>query len=245
MNKKIELKSKTVVLFFVEVVALLASILFRNYYTYQGYVPVSINVMFIINLIIFIIGLVFIFMFIKTPNCYDDKKSIIIIIICFVLYLLLNFTIPSLINKPLNKEYAKISDELLSYCDTYVCDRYETITNKNIREFIIRKSYPDYNGQYNDIEIVTKYDNNSVLSVVASVISSSDLFSETLVAEKLEIYFNNFGVQIDEQMIRKAFENRYEDSLKKDNVTYKVEEIYNNEDLISLNTIITLNLKQY
>lgn len=244
MNKKIELKNNTVVLFFVNLGVLISLIFFKWYFTLQGFIPIIINVAFVLNIILFLIGCIFIFLFMTKLNSYDEKKSITIIIIIFIIYLLLNTIGVSLINKPLSKGYAKIAEELSSYCDTYICDRYETITDKNIKDFIIRKTYFDYDNVENDIEIHTTYDNNSVIKVSAVIDSKKELFSERLIKDELNEYFSNFGVEIDEKLVKKAFDNRSKDKVKKDNMTYKVTEMYEDETLIGLQTEITLILKQ-
>ena len=65
--------------------------------------------------------------------------------------------------------------------------------------------------------------------------------------EKLQIikdYFYNFGYEVKEDLIKNAFNERFSSSTSDDNATYKVEEIYDGDELDKIKTTIFLNLKQ-
>ena len=70
------------------------------------------------------------------------------------------------------------------------------------------------------------------------------MFSETLIKDNLKNYISEFGYDVKEEKIREAFDKRFESSVKDGIVVYRVKEIYEKENLKSLKTIITLNLKQ-
>lgn len=240
MDKKIELKNKTIVLLVVESIILLTSFLFKNYYVYKGYNTALVYTMLVINILIFILGIIVLYLFLKKSDIYDEKKSIIAISIAFVIFILLNTIVVNLINKPLNKGYEKISEKLVSYCEDYGCERYETLTNKENRDFIIKKTYVDYNGIYNDLEIKVTYDNKKVTNVTAIVFSSSSLFSERLIVESIEGYLRKLDITIDENKIRQALETRNVKSIKENNMIYQVSDVYTNQSLTHLKTTIEI-----
>ena len=70
------------------------------------------------------------------------------------------------------------------------------------------------------------------------------MFSETLIKDVLKDYFYNFGYEVKEDLIKKAFNERFSSSTSDDNTTYKVEEIYDGDELDKIKTTIFLNLKQ-
>ena len=137
-----------------------------------------------------------------------------------------------------------MNSKLSSYCDTYGCDRYETIQKNGYEQFIIKKTYFDYNNVENDIKITTEYDKDKVLDVKAEVYSQNEMFSETLIKDVLKDYFCNFGYEVKEDLIKKAFNERFSSSISDDNATYKVEEIYDGDELDKIKTTIFLDLKQ-
>ena len=240
MNKTVELNKNCKILFILNICVLLSLVLFRNYFSSLNYSKVLINVMLIINIVILIVGIIFNVILLNKPDLYNGKKILIIIISLFILYLLINTVAVTIINKPLNRGYKKIADKLVSYCDSYNCGKYETKSYSNVRDFVISKTYLDYNGVKNDIKIHTKYDSNHIISVTADVYSQKEMFSQALIKEQLKDYFDNFNIQIDESMIEEAFENRFKKSIKKDNIYYSVSEIYEKGKLVKLKTTVTL-----
>ena len=148
------------------------------------------------------------------------------------------------INKPLSAGYTKINSKLSSYCDTYGCDKYETINKVGYEKFVIHKNYFDYDNKSNDIKIETYYNTKNVTKVIAEVYSRKEMFSETLIRDNLKNYMSEFGYDVKEEKIREAFDKRFESSVKDGIAVYGVKEIYEKENLKSLKTIITLNLKQ-
>ena len=69
------------------------------------------------------------------------------------------------------------------------------------------------------------------------------MFSEYLINEQIKSYFSNFNVATDESLIKRAFDDRFTSDVKKDNITYKVEEVYNDGILTNLKTIIEAKIR--
>lgn len=244
MNRKLDIKKHAYVLFAINLLVLLTLFLFKTYYTYKGYHVILINAMVIVNIMIFILGICFNVEFVKNPNRFNENKSIKTIIICFIIYLLLNTLGIYIINKPLDAGYTNISSVLVSYCDSFECERYETVKVGNYEDFIIKKGYFDYNNVQNDIEIHTKYSSNEIILVKAIIYSEKDLFSETLIKEQLESYFDHFNVKLSEEKIKMAFDKRFEDKVLYENMSYRVTEVYNKGQLEKLKTVIILKLNK-
>ena len=100
----------------------------------------------------------------------------------------------------------------------------------------------EYDNNPNSLVIVTKYDEEKVLSVKADVYSDNNMFSTTLVKDSIKDYFYNFNYEINENLIKEAFDKRFESAVKENNATYKVTEIYEKKELTKLKTSIKLNL---
>lgn len=244
MNKTIDITKNAMILFVVNIIILIGTVFFKFLYTKQGYQPVLVNVIFVINLIILILGIVFNVLFVKNKEKYDNKKSIILVIVVFILFLLFNSVFIIVVDKMYSSGYTKINSTLSSYCDTFGCDKYETVTEDGYEKFIIEKVYFDYDNIENDLKITTTYNTEKVIEVEAEIYSRNEMFSETLIKETLKNYFSNFGYEIDESLITEAFEKRFTSSVEKDSATYRVTEIYNKNSLEKLKTTITLNLNQ-
>lgn len=245
MNKKLDIRKNANVLFILNIIILITMVFFKVCYTNLNYSNLLINGCLVLNIVILLLGIIFNVLFVKNPNKYDNSITLKIIIFTFIIYLLLNTVGIILINKAINNNYTKINDRLSSYCDTFGCDRYETKTNGMYEKFIIKKSFFDYNNVENALEIVTKYNTNEVISVTATVYSQNEMFSETLINEQIKNYFANFNYDTKEEKIREAFDKRFESKVNDDNASYKVTEIYNDDnELEKLKTVITLILKQ-
>lgn len=245
MNKDVEIRRNTNVLFVLNIVVLITMIFFRNYYGKLGYTNVIINSFLIIDILILIIGIIYNVIFIKKPDKYDNKKTFIIIMAIFFCYLLLNTVGTILINKTVRGAYTNMNSKVSGYCEEYICDRYETLALDGYEVFVINNTYYDYDNKENKLEIRTKYNKNEVVSVVATVYSRKQMFSETLIKEKLKGYFYIFDTEINESKIREAFEKRFGNDVSDGNINYKVREVYNKKgELEKLKTIITLDLKQ-
>lgn len=244
MNKKIDIIKNANILFIVNIIVLISMIFFRTLYLKQGYNSLFINMVFIINILLLIAGIIFNVLFLRDSKKYDNKKCTNIIIGLFIIYLLLNTVFTFLVNIPLNKGYKQINAKLSSYCDTFGCDSFETVNDKKNKKFVIKKMYFDYDNRENELTITTTYNTKEVIKVEAEVYSRSDMYSEALIKDVLKNYFYNFDYDIDESLIKQAFDNRFNSSVKKDNASYKVTEIYNEDTLEKLKTNIVLNLKQ-
>ncbi len=244
MNKKIDIIKNANILFIVNIIVLISMVFFRTLYIKQGYNALFVNIVFVTNISLLITGIIFNVLFLKYSKKYDNKKCTNLIITSFIIYLLLNTVFMFLANIPLNKGYKKINEKLSSYCDTYGCDNYETINDNQNRKFIIKKMYFDYDNRENELTITTTYNTKEVIKVEAVIYSRNDMYSEMLIKDVLKDYFYNFDYEIDEVMIKQAFDNRFSSSVKKDNVSYKVTEVYNGDALEKLKTNIVLDLKQ-
>lgn len=244
MDKKIDLKKNCVLLFVLNILVFLSLILFKVYFTKMGYSSVLVNSALIINVILLVIGVIFNVLMFKNPSFCCDKKHSVIFVVIFIIYLFINTFGVVLINKPLNSGYTKIAEELSGYCESFMCQKYETVNDGTLRDFVINNSYLDYNGVTNEVQIHTKYDSKEVLLVEATIFSQNEMFSEELIKKQVEAYYSNFGVEVDANVIKQAFDNRFNGSIKKEKLTYKVSEVYDEDTLVGLKTTITLDLKQ-
>lgn len=245
MNKNLEIRRNTNVLFVLNIVVLITMIFFRNYYGKLGYTNVIINSFLIIDILMLILGIIYNVKFIKNADKYDNTKVFIIIMITFFCYLLLNTVGTIAINKVVRGSYAKMASNVSGYCKEYVCDKYETLAMDGHEVFVIYNTYYDYDNKENKLEIRTKYNKDEVVSVVATVYSRKQMFSETLIKENLKDYFYIFDTELVESKIREAFEKRFDGDVTDQNINYKVREIYNKKgELEKLKTVITLELKQ-
>lgn len=244
MNKTVDVRKNTILLLIINIIILVATIFFKTLYTKQGYFSLLVNVVFVINLIILTLGIVFNIMFVRKPDKYDNKKYTIMIIIIFVAYLLLNSAFMMFANKGLSSGYTEIGSTLSSYCKEFECDKYETITSGNVEKFVIEKKYYDYEGVQNEIKITTTYNTKKVLLIEAEIYSQKELFSQNLIKNNLDYYFKKFDYEIKEDLIKEAFEKWSDSSIKDNNATYKVTKIYKGNDLNKLKTTITLDLTQ-
>lgn len=243
MNKNVVLNKNTIVLFVLNILAILSCFLFRTYFIKLGYLKNLVNIAMILNIIIIIIGILFNVILLIHPNKFKIRQSIIIMVIVFLIYLIINTLGVNLINKKITFSYNKTSDKLFSYCNSFECDKYNTKVNGKNRDFIINKSYIDFNGVKNEVEIHTIYDLKGVKKVKAVVYCQNEMFSEYLINEQVKSYFYNFNVATDESLIKKAFDDRFTGDVKKDNITYKVEEVYNDGILTNLKTIIEAKIR--
>lgn len=245
MNKNLEIRRNTNVLFVLNIVVLITMVFFRNYYGKLGYTNVIINTFLVIDVLILILGIIYNVKFIKKANKYDNTKTFIIMMVIFFCYLLLNTVGTIVINKIVRGSYTKMASNVSSYCEEYICDKYETLAGNGYEVFVIYNTYYDYDNKENKLEIRTKYNKDEVVSVVATVYSRKQMFSETLIKEKLKDYFYIFDTELVESKIREAFEKRFDGDVTDQNINYKVREVYNKKgELEKLKTIITLELKQ-
>ena len=244
MNKNLEIRKNVNILFVINIIILITMIFFRDYYGKLGYTNFIINTVLIIDLIILIVGIIYNVLFVKDADKYDNKKTTIIVITIFIIYLVLNTFGTIIFNNIVRGSYLAISSKVSGYCKKYVCDKYETIYENGNEVFIINNKFYDYDKKENELEIRTTYNKDEIVSVVATVYSRKQMFSETLIKEEIKDYYYNFGITIDETKIRDAFNKRFNGSIDDGNVNYKVMEVYNKSELEKLKTIITLNMKQ-
>ena len=88
MEGKIEIKKNGYVLFVINIITLITLVFFRIIYQQLGFYTLLLNIVLAINIIFLIFGIIFNILFIKNVNKYNVKKSIIIIIVIFIFYLL-------------------------------------------------------------------------------------------------------------------------------------------------------------
>lgn len=241
MNSRLDIKKNGYVLFVINIIVLITLIFFRMIYHQLGFYSILLNIFLTINILLLIAGVVFNVLIIKDSNKYDVKKSIIIVIVLFIVYLLLNTVLIYFLNTQMGKGYSKINSTLSSYCESFGCDTYETVTKSGHEEFVINKTYSDYDGEINSLKITVKYNINSIISVTAVVSSRKEMFSPRIIRLELSDYFSNFNCSISEDKIKEAFDNRFTSPVVSDNVTYEVTEVYDDGNLESLRTTITLD----
>lgn len=247
MNKKIQLKKHSIFLFVVNIIVFLLLVLFKTIYDKLNFWVVASNIMLFVNLIILLFGIYFNYLFVIKDYKYQEnnKKIYIIISVVFGILLLFNSLGIYLINAIHDSKFQAINNKLIQYCepDNYYCDSYEIFRNRDDNEFVAHKIYYDYNKNKNNIEIHTKYSANKVLSVEAIIYSRKDMFSEYLIKENIKDYFLLYNYDVDDKMIKKAFDNRFKGKIKKENCIYEVKEEYKKKQLYRLKTIITLELE--
>ena len=243
MNKKLILSKNALTLFIFNIVVLITMIFFRIIFLKIGYINVLVNIMFILNVILLILGIISNIIFIKDEKKYNDNKYMLIIMVVFIIYILLNTVGIYIFNKPFQSKYKKFSNQIKNYCNAYRCDKYYTKKQGGYEIFVIENKYFDYNGVENDIIIENKYNTDKIVMVTAKIESQKNSFSEFLITEKIEDYFKNFGYEVSMDKIRAAFNKRFEGSVDHYNANYKVNEIYEKGELKTLETIIKLDLK--
>ncbi len=242
MNKNVDIRKNAIILFVINLIVLMGSLFLNTIYTKQGYSKTLILINLIINILFLIIGVIFNVLFIYKSKQFDNKKCTIIILACFVFYILFNSLFMTVMNSKLNKEYEKINNTLLGYCVSYDCNKYDMIKSKAFREFVFEKTYFDYDNKENKINITVSYNTKKVLNVKAVIYSRNNMFSESIIKDELQDYFSYFNAEIDEAMIKKAFEKRFVGSVNDGNIKYRVEEVYKDNALNKIKTIINLNL---
>lgn len=245
MNKKLNIEKKAYILFALNIIALIATILFKTIYTKLNYSIVLVNIMLVINIIILICGILYNVLLVKDAKKYNKNITLKIIIGVFIIYFILNTVVMIVFNKTANKGFDKINKKVAGYCEIYGCDKFTTEQDGINEKFIIDKTYYDYNNVENNIRIEVKYSTSQIISVTANVYCQNELFSEAMINDEIKNYFINYGYETKEELIREAFDNRFEKSISDGSARYKVTEEYNKDgELDKLKTTITLTLKQ-
>ena len=244
MNKQIKIDKNMKIIFIVDFLVFIMNLIFRYVYINIGYYYNLINITFVLNIIFLIFCIAY------TINLIIGKKTVknfsIIVLSVFAIYILFNTVGVILINKPIEKKYKNIANKIISYCQNYSCDTYETKYLKDKRLLVIQKKYFDYDNKENNIVFETLYDKDKIIKTTAYVDSSSELYSEALIKKELDGYFKKYSKEINEQHILEAFEKRFVGSVSYDDIAYKVSEVYDKDNnLIKLKTIITLNINNW
>ena len=247
MNKKIVIKNNVIFMFICNILILLLLLLFNGIYSKLNYWLVVREIMIAINVILLIIGIVFNVLFFLKKDKYISKKYFIIPTIVFVLLQVFNIGIVNVINKVHDSSYSNMTIKLNSFCmpDNYYCDSYEIYKYGGYNDFVSYKTYFDYNKKKNKIEIHTKYTTDSVISVEAYINSNKDSYSALLIKDSIKKYFSNFNCEVDEKLILKAFDKRFNGAVVDKNISYKVKEQYDkNKVLDKITTIIKLDVNK-
>ena len=243
MNKEIIIDKNTKIMFVIDLFVLITTLVFRYVYKNIGYYYNLINIALIINILFLVLCIIYTFYLIVSEK--NKKYYMLIIYSLLAIYILFNTLGVILINKPIEKQYKKIAQELTSYCEKYSCDTYETKYIKEKRKLIIQKTYFDYDNNENNVVFETLYDKDKIIKSTAYVDSSSDLYSEQIIKEQVDSYFQMFDKEVSEEYILKAFENRFNGAVKQDNMSYKVSEEYDKDNnLTKLKTIVVLDINK-
>lgn len=238
MNKKIELSKDTYVLFFINILILFLLILFNIYYINHNYNATLIIITLILNIVILVFSIILNIILAVQSKKESSKKNTIIIFFIFIIFIFINLLGTYFINLSLSKKYNNISDNILKYCDLYDCSKYETVKQGLNKKLIIYREYLDYDNNLNDIIFSVEYNTRKILKITSVIYSDNELFSEELIFENLNNFYEYIGEKISKEEIKDAFDKRFEKSIIKDNITYNVKEIYKNEELYKIRTTI-------
>lgn len=242
MNNQIKITNSVKCLFVVNIFLLLTIFLFKSIFSYLEYYFLLVNIEFIVNICILFCIIIFnVFVLIKQKE-FKLRQFILALLLFCTFYLFSNILIMNLVNDVYENKYNKISNNLIKYCNYYDCETYKTKKNKEIRIFSLTKTYLDYNEESNKINILTKYNTNKVMTIKVIIYSNNNAFSANLIKDNVDTYLLNFGLEIDSNMINKAFDNRFNGSISNRNSKYKVIEIYEESVLKQLKTEIIFSL---
>ena len=243
MNKNIELTKNIKVLFGVNLFIIISIFLFRLIYNDLGYYTLLVNIMTIINILFIIFGITYNILMLVKKEQFDNKNGFIIIVIFGIIYLIINTLGIYLINKSIQSKYNKYSDKLYKYCELYECETYEVISKNDKKEYIIENNYLDYNNNLNGIKLIALYDINGIYKISATIISDNELYSEDLIKEQIDNYFNYFDKKINKELIKEAFDLRFDGDIKENEYVYKVTEVYDEKILSKIKTEIIVKLR--
>lgn len=242
MNKKIKLNTTSIIFFILNIIILLSMIILRKIYIGLGYDIKILNIVFIVDLIILLLCIVFNIYLLIYDNVLLKRVviSAVLVIICFGI---INLCIVSSINKKYNAGYYEITQKLISYCENYYCNKYETINLDNKRKFALEKLYVDYNNETQLIKINVIYDKESIKQIDATIYSSNESYSSYFIKEQLMLYLSNLNIEIDEESINEAFNERDNGKVTMQKQTYKVKSIYEDKNLVGFETKIEISLQ--
>ena len=243
MSKNIELTKNIKVLFGVNLFVLISLFFFRLLFNDLGYYFALVNIMTVINVVFLLFGIVFNVLLLIKKECFDNKTSFIAIIVATIIYLIINTVGIYILNKPIQNKYNEYSNKLYKYCKLYECETFEIISNNDKKEYIIENNYLDYNNNLNSVKFNAIYDINGIYEISAVIISDNELYSQDLIKEIVDNYFNYFNKKIDTELIKRAFDIRFEGELKENEYIYKVTEVYDENILLKIKTEIMVKLK--
>ncbi len=240
MNNKIIIRKDNRRLLVISILMLVLTFIFKFIYSYLGFSISICNIFFIINILLILITIIFNLLLIFK---YEKLKKILKYIkIFFIVYILLNTLITIVFNIPYLINVGKVEEKIVKNCDKYGCETFDT--NKNI--FELSKQYLDYSGNSNYINIKNYYNDVGVYKIEAEVYSEKSLYSEYLIYEQIKDWFSMYyGSEPEFYYIGEAFKRREKgEELTKNKYTYKVEEVYENDTLIKMKSIIILNINK-
>ena len=241
MDKKIIINNSSIIYFVLNIVLLTISLFLKQFYSNIGYSLSLVNITFVINIIILLLSIAF-NIYLLLYNNISLKKVIISVVIISIIYSFMNFIMVPLLDKKYNSEYYKTTEKLVSYCKEFSCNKYETSNLKNKKKFSLEKNYTDYNSETQLIKFNVVYDKSGVSNIETVVYSSNESYSSYLIKEQISSYLSKFNVEIVEEKINEAFEKRDNNSIKHNDVIYKVESIYNKDNLDGFKTIMKISL---
>ena len=238
MNNKVNIRKDNKRLLVLSILMLVLAFIFKFIYSYLGFSISICNIFFIINILLLVITIAFNLLLVFK---YDKfKKFLKFIRVYFIGYILLNIVITIIFNIPYLINIRKVEEKIVNNCDIYECETFDS--NKNVLK--LTKQYLDYSGNSNYINIKNYYNDVGVYKIVAEVYSEKSLYSEYLIYEQVKDWFSlYYGSEPEFYYIGEAFKRREKsEKVSKNKYTYKVEEVYEDNTLIKMKSIIILNI---
>lgn len=238
MNNKVIIKKDNKRLLAITILMLVLAFIFKFIYSYLGFSISICNIFFIINILLLLITMIFNLILIFKYEKF--KKFLKYIKVYFISYIILNTIITIIFNVPYLINVSKVEEKLVSNCEIYRCETFDY--NKNI--FTLTKQYLDYSGNSNYINIKNYYNDVGIYKIEAEIYSEKTLYSEYLIYEQVKDWFSiYYGSEPDFFYIGEAFRKKEnKENVSKNKYTYKVEEVYENDALTKMKTIIILNI---
>ena len=239
MNKKVIIRKDNKRLLVISILMLVLTFIFKFIYSYLGFNISICNIFFIINIILLLITIIFNLVLIFKRE--KLKKLLKFLKFYFIGYIILNTLVIIVFNVPYIINVRKVEEKIVSNCGIYNCETFDA--NKNI--FSLTKQYLDYSGNSNYINIKNYYNDIGIYKIEAEIYSENTLYSEYLIIEQVKEWFGMYyGSEPDFYYLGEAFRKGTQEEVSKNKYTYKVEEVYENNKLIKIKSIINLNINK-
>lgn len=240
MNNKVNIKKSNKKLLVLSIFVLMLSIVFKILYSYLGFSISICNIFFIINIFLLLITVVYNILLLFKYDTFNKYLKFIKLYIIF--YIILNTVITIICNIPYLINISHVEEKIVSNCESFNCETFDY--NKNV--FTLTKQYLDYSKNSNYINIKNYYNQVGVYKIKAEIYSDKNLFSEYLIYEQVKDWFiMYYDIEPDFYYIGEAFKRREtKEKLEKNKYSYYVEEVYENDELIKMKTIIILNIDE-